>query len=84
MFLPIFLYLHQKIPEERWFEACRAGVPPHLEPEFYSFRRLLPILFPVCRDTFPGMKMCFHQKIIFFLLLIINGGKDEGLEVNNT
>ena len=27
MFLPIFLYLHQKIPEERWFETCRAGVP---------------------------------------------------------
>lgn len=83
MFLPIFLYLHQKFRKSVGLKPAEP-VFPHLEPEFYSFRRLLPILFPVCRDTFPGMKMCFHQKIIFFLLLIINGGKDEGLEVNNT
>ncbi|KXU42606.1 hypothetical protein HMPREF2533_03585 [Bacteroides fragilis] len=45
---------------------------------------MLPLLFPVCRLPFPGMKIVFHQKIISYLLLIMNNGKDEVPKVNNT
>lgn len=83
MLLPIFYTTNSAFPQSRF--------PKLAEPVFTYFRavvflitRLLPLLFPVCRLPFPGMKIVLHQKIISCLLLIMNNGKDEVPKVNNT
>ena len=76
MLLPIFYTTNSAFPQSRF--------PKLAEPVFTYFRAVVFLIYKVASATFPGMKIVFHQKIISYLLLIMNNGKDEVPKVNNT
>lgn len=84
MLLPTLFYTtNSAFPQSRF--------PKLAEPVFTYFRAVVFHIYTVASATFPGMSAPisrhenrFHQKIISYLLLIMNNGKDEVPKVNNT